>query len=184
MVSTTRPMTIEEFQEFALLPENSHRRLEYMDGEVFELVSSNQSSIVASRINAYLFAFVDPRELGFVTTTDGGYRVAGAALFPDCAFISKKKLPEPSKQSYYREPPDLAVEVLSPANTDTEIRRNIVNYLNAGTVVWVVEIDKRQVEVYEPGKPPKVLGINDSLDGGEVLPGFTLPIKEVVAGFK
>jgi Uma2 family endonuclease len=181
MVTLTHTMTIEEFEAFALLPENLDRRLEYVNGEAFELRLSHQSSVVSASFGAYLLGFVRPRDLGFVTGAGGGYRIAGSDFIPNCAFISKQKLPKPSKQFYYSESPDLAVEVLSPSNTHEEMRLKIVSYLDAGTLLWLVDVGKRRVEVYTPGQPPKVLGIDDILDGGDVLPGFTLPLKEVFA---
>jgi Uma2 family endonuclease len=71
------------------------------------------------------------------------------------------------------------VEVLSPTNQDEEMRLKIGNYLAAGTMVWVEDPDRARVEVYRSGQVPLVLGLNDTLDGGEVLPGFTLPVREV-----
>ena len=46
-------------------------------------------------------------------------------------------------------------------------------------LVWIVQPDTREVEVYAPGQPPRVLNVNDVLDGGAVLPGFTLPLREL-----
>ena len=76
--------------------------------------------------------------------------------------------------------PDLALEVLSPTNTDEEMRVKIVNYLAAGTVVWVVDPGKR-VEVHRSGQPVQILGINDTLDGGALLPGFELSVAQILA---
>jgi len=55
----------------------------------------------------------------------------------------------------------------------------VVNYLAAGTVVWLVLPETREVEVYIPNKPKQTVGIDGVLDGGDVLPGFTLPVKDI-----
>jgi Uma2 family endonuclease len=116
--------------------------------------------------------------MGRVTGADGGYVVSGERYIPDVAFISKEKQPEPSHEAYNTTPPDLAVEVLSPSNDPGDIRIKLFNYLRAGTVVWLVDPDKKEVEVYASGQAKK-LGLDSILDGGDVLPGFTLPVKEI-----
>jgi Uma2 family endonuclease len=62
-----------------------------------------------------------------------------------------------------------------------EITHKVVNYLAAGTVVWVIYPDKQQAEVFEPGRPARTLNIGDVLDGGDVLPGFKLALSDIFA---
>jgi Uma2 family endonuclease len=126
-----------------------------------------------------LTVFVRTHDLGYVTGADGGYRVSGERYIPDAAFISTARQPQPSHEAYNPNPPDLAVEVLSPTNDPGEMRVKIVNYLLAGTVLWVVDPDLKRVEVYVPGQTPKTLGIDDVLDGGNVLPGFSLAVRDI-----
>ncbi len=57
-----------------------------------------------------------------------------------------------------------------------------MSYLNASTTVWVVNPDSKRVEVYAPGKVPQTLDIGDTLDGGDVLSGFTLAVKDIFEG--
>jgi Uma2 family endonuclease len=97
------------------------------------------------------------------------------------AFISKARQPELARQGYNPNPPDLAVEVDFPSTYESQQNLNVkvVNYLNAGTTVWVFKPEQKRVEVYAPGKSVRILGINDTLDGGEVLPGFKLAVKDV-----
>jgi hypothetical protein len=71
------------------------------------------------------------------------------------------------------------VEVLSPGNTPHEMRIKIANYLNDSVVVWVVDYETKTVEVYTPCQKAVVLTEKDTLDGGAVLPGFTLAVKDV-----
>lgn len=175
----TKPMTVEEFDQFALLPENAHRLLEFIGGKVVEVVSNGYSSELGMLIGSFLTVFVHQHGLGRVTGADGGYWVAGERYIPNAAFISKAKQPEPPREAYNPNPPDLAVEVLSPSNTPSDIRLKIVNYLRAGTVLWVFDPDEKRVEIYAPGKAPLVLGMDGVIDGGEALPGFRLAVKDV-----
>lgn len=178
MAVQTRRMTVEEFDQFIQQPENADRLFEYVGGEIIEVVSSNYSSEVAARVLIEIGIFVKNKDLGRVTGADGGYIVSGERYIPDVAFISKEKQPEPSHEAYNPTPPDLAVEVLSPSNDPGGIRIKLVNYLRAGTVVWLVDPDKKEVEVYASGQAKK-LGLDGTLDGGDVLPGFTLPVKAI-----
>ena len=118
-------------------------------------------------------------KLGFITGADGGYKIAGERYIPDCAFVSKRKQAKPSSEAYSSIPPDLAVEVLSPSNTPEEITIKVDNYLRAGVVVWVVNPDTQRVTVHRPDAPPKTYGIDETLDGGGVLPGFTLAVRDI-----
>jgi Uma2 family endonuclease len=179
MVAKTQPMTVEEFEQFALLPENADRLLEYIGGEIVEMVSNNYSSIVGALILAEITLYVKRHGLGYVTGADGGYRVAGERYIPDVAFMSKARQPEPSRDAYNPNPPDLAVEVLSPSNQPDPLRIKIANYLAAGTRVWVVDPDARAVEVYTPGQRAHKIGIDGTLEGGDILPGFTLAVKDI-----
>lgn len=60
-----------------------------------------------------------------------------------------------------------------------QLRIKIGNYLAAGVWLWVVLLETQQVEVYAPGRPVLILAIDDTLDGGDVLPGFTLPLRAI-----
>lgn len=58
----------------------------------------------------------------------------------------------------------------------------MANYLSVGTLLWMVYPETKPVEVYAPGQPVRVLDVNATLDGSDVLPGFTLAVKEIVTG--
>lgn len=181
MVFQTRPVTAAEFDRQVALPENLHRNLELIAGEIVEKVVSNpRSSSIAAWILGKLAVYVEAHDLGHVTGADGGYVVSGERYIPDAAFIAKARQPVLPDATYNPLAPDLALEVLSPANTDEEMRVKIVNYLAAGTVVWVVDPGKR-VEVHRPGQPVQILGPQDTLDGGEMLPGFTLSVQQILS---
>ena len=74
--------------------------------------------------------------------------------------------------------PDLVVEIVSPTDEPDKVIKKIALYLADGVpLVWLLDLAEKKVGVYHPDKPlPTVLSIGDSLDGGEVIPGFSLPV--------
>jgi Uma2 family endonuclease len=181
MAVQERLYTVEEFDDIVQLPENANRLLEYIGGSIVEVVSMGYSSEIGATVLSEIKVFTKRHNLGRVTGADGGYMVSGERYIPDAAFISITKQPEPSYAAYNPIPPDLAVEVLSPSNTNDEMRIQIVNYLLAGTTVWIFDPDHQKVEIYVPDQSPRKLGIDDTIDGVSVLPGFTLAIRDVFA---
>jgi Uma2 family endonuclease len=179
MVVQTRRMTVEEFESFVDLPENADRLFEYIGGEPVEVPSNPFVSEIASRISRHLGNWVDERDLGHITGEAGGYMVAGERYAPDVAYISKVRQPELPQRGYNPDPPDLAVEVLSPSNDPDDIQIKINNYLLAGTVVWLVNPAKKHVTVFSPGHPAKRVTAKDTLDGSDALPGFTLAVEDI-----
>jgi Uma2 family endonuclease len=176
---THQRMTVEDFEAFVDLPENADRNFEFIGGEIVEVPSNPYSSHIAARIVRYLAAFVDDNNLGHVTTEAGGYKVYGERYAPDVAYISNKRQPELPRHGYNPNAPDLAVEVVSPSDKQEPLLTKVTNYLAAGTVVWVIYPDEKKVSVLLPGQPPKTLTIEDTLDGGDLLPGFSLPVKNI-----
>jgi Uma2 family endonuclease len=111
---------------------------------------------------------------------------ADLVRMPDVAFTAWSRFPDGKvpTQPVPRLAPDLAVEVLSPSNTRREMERKRGEYFQAGAgLVWIVDLDARTVDVYAPGAPdpPVTRRVGDALDGGEVLPGFALPLAELFA---
>lgn len=179
MVLQTRQITDAEFDRFVMLPENIDRNFEFIAGEIVEVVSSSKSSREAMKIMGRVSVHVDDNRLGRVTGADGGYIVYGEKYIPDGAFVSYARQPVAPDVPYNPVAPDLAVEVLSPGNTASEMTRKIGNYLAAGTVVWVANPETKTVDVYIPTLPRKTLRIGDFLEGGDVLPGFHLALANI-----
>lgn len=176
----TPSLSVDEFDAFALLPENSGRLFEFIGGEIHEVVSSPESSLIAFRIGGFIFVYLSANDIGQATGSDGGYRIGKERYIPDIAFISYARMPKvQSEAGYVPVPPELAVEVLSPNNTSDEVRVKVSGYLSVGTVVWVVNPHKQVVEVHMPGQPALVLKSGDTLDGGDILPGFTLAVDAI-----
>ena len=174
--------TADEFFEIASLPENEGKRLELDDGVIVDKGSSSYlNSVTAARIVYFLNAHVIPHDLGYVTGADGGYKLSEKrARLPDVAFISKARLPILMGMKFPLAP-DLAVEVVS---SDEDIFRKAREYLYAGTgMVWAVYADERVVYAMRADSDGSIrsvpYGVNDTLDGGDVLPGFTLSVGDL-----
>ncbi len=181
MVAQERAITTADFERLVNLPENADRLFEFIGGEIVEVPSNPFASYIASRFNRRIGNFVEEHDLGYVTGEAGGYMIFGERYAPDVAFISKARQPELAQEGYNPIPPDLAVEIDFPSTrvSQGKLMIKLANYLAAGTTVWMVYPETKQVQVYAPGQPPRILGINDTLDGGEVLPGFTLPVRDI-----
>lgn len=109
---------------------------------------------------------------------------------PDVSFLRNDHLPAGADTSKFIEAaPDLAVEVKSPGDTMPELRSKAAEYLQFGvSLVWLVNLQHREIEIFRPDAPPTTLpttlpvtlGENDTLDGGDVLPGFTCKVADLL----
>jgi Uma2 family endonuclease len=183
MVIHERRYTVEEFDELVKRPENADKLLELIGGEIIEVPSNPYASMIAMRILIALGIFLQGKDWGFLTGEAGGYVVSGERYAPDVAYISKARQPQLAQEGYNPNPPDLAVEVDFPSTyqSQKELRTKVANFTAAGTVLWVVLPEVKEVEVYVPGQPMKRMTVGETLDGGEVLPGFTLAVSDIFA---
>jgi Uma2 family endonuclease len=158
---------------------------ELVDGTLVEKAMGWQESAIAALIIRAILNFAVPRRLGTVLGADGMLRlVPGLVRAPDVSFIARGKL---SRSKHGGQPiapvaADLAVEVISKSNTKAEIARKMREYFAAGTrLSWTVDPKTRTVRVYTSGEEYTEAGLTDVLDGGEVLPGLRLPVRELFA---
>lgn len=159
------------------------RLYELVDEVLVEKAMGLRESLLAIALAAILRNFVRPRNLGLITGEAGMMRlIAGLVRIPDVAFISWRRLPN---RRVPTEPipdlaPDLAVEVLSAGNTPGEMARKRQEYFSAGVqIVWQVDPNTRTVEVFTAPDQSTVLHEAQTLEGGTVLPGLTLPLQEL-----
>ena len=102
---------------------------------------------------------------------------------PDVAVVRTSRLPEGYDDGgFLRLAPDLVVEIISPSDRMVEVLAKVVMWLEAGTaLVWLVNPAARTVTVFSPEGSPQVLTVQDTLDGGDLLPGFSLLVREIFA---
>src|SRR5262245_19691816 len=129
--------------------------------------------------------FHEPNDLGDVGGPHATMRLtSGLVRIPDVSFVRWEKLPGRQRPT---EPipdlvPDLAIEVLSEANTPGEMKRKLKEYFLAGvTLVWFVDPRKRTVEVFTAPDSSTTLAEGQTLGGGDVLPGLRLPVESIFA---
>lgn len=185
MVLQERLYTAAEFWEIAQRPENADKRLELIDGVIVEMASSSQkNTVIAMRIGYFFNAFVIPRDLGYVSGADGGYTINERNAFqPDVGLILKDRHPV-LEGVEFPIPPDLAVEVISPSESSNDVLKKVQRYIGAGTKrVWTVYPEDQEVYVWmraeDGGLHMQPFGIDDSLDGGDVLLGFKLNVNDI-----
>lgn len=139
---------------------------------------------IAFNLGGEIRAFVRPRRLGRVVGSDVGIWLANdpdTVREPDLAFIPADRLPLDVRVTGYPEVvPALVAEIVSPSDSLREVHDKARMWLSHGVaLVWVVFPDSRTVDVHQNGSPVATLAEDDSLDGGTVLPGFSLPVREV-----
>lgn len=173
--------TITEFEEYIAQPENADRRFELINGEVVEKLPTEEHSLIVGNLYLALRNFVDPRDLGRVAF-EVRRRMPGDdsnARLPDAEFTSKARLQPIVKKGAVSQMPDLAIEVKSPTDSLDSLRAKAHYYLaNGSRMVWLVITEKRKMEVYTLDGV-KVLSETDTIDGGDVLPGFTLLVADI-----
>ncbi len=183
---TPRPGTATEADQLRLVNGEPKRLVELVDGILVEKAMGNREALMAATLLMFLMSFVRPRRLGVVGAPDALMRMsAGRNRMPDVYFTAWESLP--SDTAHLRPvadyPPDLAVEILSESNTRKEIDQKRREYFASGAkLVWIIDPDARTVAVYaDPARPDLVtlLGEADTLGGGTVLPGFTLPLTDL-----
>jgi Uma2 family endonuclease len=157
------------------------------DGYKYELVAGrlrkmtpagSLHGLVGMRLAMALGAHVEQHRLGVMFGADTGFKLTSdpdTVRAPDVAFVTRARIPAGGVPiTYWRGAPDLAVEVMSPTDVRSEIDEKIEQYLGTGVrQVWFVEPSARRVTIHRPGTPPQVLSETDTLDGGDLLPGFS-----------
>lgn len=179
MVLNAQKITVTEFDEWVHLPENIETHYEFIGGDIVQVVSNSKSSNLGMFIGSFITMYVHTNKLGHTTGADGGYQVGDERYIPDTGFISKERMPELESASYISVAPDLALEVVSPSDSQRLLMIKIGNYLAEQTTVWVVYPEEQEIEIYAPNTSVIKLTKDDTLEGGGVLPGFQLPLKTI-----
>jgi Uma2 family endonuclease len=174
-------------QDVLRLAEHEDRLCELVDGVLVEKPMGTPEAVVAMAVSRALDVFVDDADLGIVLPPDGMLRLSpGLVRIPDVSFISRARLAGRRIADHRLLPlaPNLAIEVLSHSNTDAEMRRKIGEYFGYGAeLVWLIDParGRRTVAVYTSPDDVNMLGEEDHVDGGRVLPGFTMSVRMMFA---
>ena len=158
---------------------------ELIEGVLVEKATGFSASTIGGVMFALLNAFVIPRNLGIVNPADGTIELMPDLIrIPDVAFTSWDRLPgrcHPT-DAVPAVVPNLAVEVLSRSNTSGEMTLKRQDYFSSGVeLVWEIDPRSRTIRVYPSLTNVTTLTTADTLDGGAVLPGFTVAVSQVFA---
>ena len=181
MAVEPRVMTAEELLR---LPDDGMRH-ELVCGELRSMPPTGwEHGRVTSRFDRSLGPFVEAHGLGEVVTGEPGFLLTtnpDTVRAADVAFVRRERLEGAGRvRGYWDGAPDLAVEVISPNDLYTEVDEKVAEWLEHGTrLVFVANPRRRTVAVHRPGQPVRILSENDTLDGEDVVPGWTLPTREL-----
>ncbi len=139
---------------------------------------------VSMNLSGPLHQFVRARKLGIVVTAETGFilgRDPDTVRAPDAAFVRQERIPDSGRPNKFRVgPPDLAVETMSPADTVFDVDEKVREWIAGGTrLVWVINPRQQTATVYTPDNTAKILGVADTLDGMDVIPGFQIAVAEL-----
>jgi Uma2 family endonuclease len=167
-----------------LLAMSGKGRYELTEGRLIEMSPpGSEHGLIVNTINYFVTDYVRRKKLGKVFAAETGFRLSrkpDTVRAPDVAFVSSARLPKPLPKGYMDLAPDLVVEVVSPSDDADDMQLKIKEWLDAGAkMVCYVYPSSRQVVVYRSLRDVRVLTDVDTLLGDNVLPDFSLPIKEI-----
>ena len=180
-VLTGRKLTAEEL---LTLPEDGHR-YELLEGELVKMAPAGvKHGRIAMRIGALLEEYARRNNLGRVYAAETGFRIRtdpDTVRAADVSFVARERIPPDGEpDGYWELAPDLVVEVVSPYDSASYLQAKIKDWLDAGVkMVWVVYPETRSVTVHYPDGRATILEEGDILDGGDVLPDFRCPVREI-----
>ena len=138
---------------------------------------------IAASLTYHLSDFVRRHGLGIVFAQDTGFKIASdpdTVRAPDVAFVGRDRADQIPTRGYAELAPDLLAEILSPDDRPAETLAKVADWLAAGTqVVWLVDPQRSEIRIYRQDGSLSVLRKDDSLEGENVLPGFTCPLVHV-----
>ena len=181
MATTTQLMTAEELLD---IPDDGFR-YELVRGELVRMApTKNYHGEIAAYVTGSLVPHVRRNSLGKVYTAEAGFTLASDPAHvrvPDIGFVRLQNIERIGRpDSLWPEPPDLAIEVISPSDRYSDVEEKVFDYLEAGTqMVIVLESRTRTAKVYLSRTDVTVLTEEDTLDGADVVPGWSMPVSEI-----
>ena len=181
MATTTQLMTAEELLD---IPDDGFR-YELVKGELIKMAAAkNYHGEIAAYVAGSLVPHVRRNRLGKVYIADVGFVLArdpAHVRIPDLGVVKHENIERIGRpDSLWPESPDLAIEVVSPSDRYSDVQEKVFNYLEAGTLmVIVLDSRVRAASVYRYPTDVVILTEADTLDGGDVVPGWRMPVAEI-----
>lgn len=168
------------------LPDDRGENYELIEGKLFIMSPAGfRHGRFVMRIAFAIESFVQTHQLGAVLAAETGFlledeRGKETVLAPDVSFIRADRLPAQDAIGFGTIAPDLAVEVPSPRQTAAYMALKAQKYLDAGVEqVWVIFPDPLMAYIYDRNSTVKIILAQGAIDGGRILPGFTLPLQKI-----
>jgi Uma2 family endonuclease len=164
---------------------DDENRYEIVRGELMMMTpASVRHGKFAARLVRAIGSHVEQHALGEAYTAEPGFQLEAKPLTiraPDVAFVRRERIPPAGEpEGFWAIAPDLVVEIVSPSETAEEVHAKVADYLRAGTqLLWLVYPASRTVMEYRPPMQAQRLTVEDDLDGGDVVPGFRYPLKQL-----
>jgi len=176
----------EALWELSHRAENSDKRFELSEGMLIEMSpAGGKHGGIIFKLAGLIFNHVDAHDLGYGTGAETGYILfkdpngKDTVRAPDIGFIAKARLPGGLPDGYIPLAPDLAIEVVSPNDDPDDVDWKVTQYLKYGVKqVWVLYPKSRRVKVHTPDAAYSLEG-DDVLEGGDVLPGFSVKVSVI-----
>lgn len=181
-MSVKQRVTVEEFWE---MPEEPGKRFELVDGELVEVPGAGAlHTMIVFALARMLQDFVQQHDLGIVMPDGLAYvlrRGPDQVRIPDVSFVAWDRVPDEGvPEGFWEGAPTLAVEVVSPHDRADDIHERVQDFLESGTQqVWVLWPRRQSVSVYSPDGDTRELGPDAQLDGGDMLPGFSVTVGDL-----
>jgi Uma2 family endonuclease len=181
MSISTPPITAEQLFDMP----NDGLRCELVQGEIVHMnPAGGEHGAIILELSGRLWQHVRAANLGRLFGAETGFilqRNPDTVRAPDIAFVRAARIAETGiPESFFPEPPALAVEVVSPNERPKEVAAKVDDWLLHGTVlVWVVDPRPRTVAIYRSNAGTHVLGEHDTLEAPDLLPGFRLSVAEI-----
>jgi Uma2 family endonuclease len=184
MASPSRVHAPLSLEEFLWLPEiDEHPYMEYIDGKVEPKVSPQKKhSLIATGLARHLDDDSVPRRLG-LSFVELRCTFAGRSMIPDVVFLLREHIAADEQGEAIDEtllPPDIHVESISPDQSAKKAREKLLfSTVHGCPLGWLIDPERKTMEVYRPGSPPHRLAAHDILQGDPILPGYRLAVPEV-----
>ena len=173
--------TIEEFRRLPL----EGRRWELLDGKVVQVEPhALETSAITAVVLGAVVNYVRTSDLGLVLDPGCGYRCWPGHVtvrVTDGSFTRHETIPaDRDRRDFPHWAPDLIVEVFSPFERAATMIERVAMFLQAGTqLVWIVDPAHQTVTVFTQRAALWTIGASEMLEGGDVLPGFSVPVAEI-----
>ena len=182
----SRLMTAEEFAEIEDCGD-----FDLIQGELVPMPPPEPSfdhGVATMSLSARVSIFVEDNDLGLCFAAETRFVIEydpDTAIGPDFAFLAKERVPSPRPKGFGRMAPDLILEVRSPSDREAKAVEKMERWIRAGVRLgWELDMKTRVLTVYRPNETTRTIDINGTIDGEDVLPGFTLPMRRLFPEYR